>query len=450
MSFGGGVGRDGMSSMEKKTILKGMWWVKGNEEEKFTGILTYGGGYVPTLEIFLKEYDFDKPSVPNDSTIYGDVFGESKKIQAVTLLDCTSKQRLGHFSVGAFIYKRELVYANCVAIGLLLEDDEIAQVKSPENIYLSCPGLDEYSMADAVDYVWKDNIPKGRAYRINDVEKIVYTPPDPIAIEIDIGTISISLGPSSTSRNISTQYLIEISLNNPTPQAEVNSLIYLQLLSFLSIMTGQREYIETHTITIDSDQFGTGSLGIELNYGHIAHSAQQTKHSMLETLLIGKEKNMKKFATLFPKWQENFKFVEDLVFHYLQLADQPTESNILQAFPHIEMYVLERLLKSNKKGMFGILQKVINANADFFQYSTVYAQHFPTERRNHIASQLANFRHNSEHPKSNKGCSFSSHQVYAHIDVILRSIFLREMEYSYQDIDKEINHWQSWHQIDGE
>ena len=66
--------------MDKKTILRGMWWVKGNENDKFTGILTYGGGYVPTLEIFPKEYDWDKQKVPNNSTIYGDVFGESKKI----------------------------------------------------------------------------------------------------------------------------------------------------------------------------------------------------------------------------------------------------------------------------------------------------------------------------------------------------------------------------------
>ncbi|MCY3864639.1 MAG: hypothetical protein OXG68_04290 [Chloroflexi bacterium] len=436
--------------MDKKTTLKGMWWVKGNEDEKFTGILTYGSGYVPTLEIFLKEYDFDKPSVPNNSTIYGDVFGESKKIQAVTLLNCTSKQWLGHFDVGAFIYKRELVYAKCVAIGMLLEDDEISQVQSPENIYLTCPGLDEFSMANTVDYVWKDNIPKGRAYRVGDIDKIVYTPPEPIVIEIDIGTITISLGPSGASRGISSHYLIGISLDNPTPQAEVNSLIYSQLLSFLSIMTGRREYFETHNISINSNQTRSGSLGLELNYGHIAHSTLEGEYSILDSLLLGNESNMKQFTTLFPKWRENFNFVEDLAFHYLEMVDQPTEINILRAFPHIEMYVLERLFKSNKKGMFGILQKVINANADYFQCSNVYAQHFPTDRRNHIASQLANFRHNSEHPKSNKECSFSSHQVYAYIDVILRSIFLKEMEYSYEDIDRGIDHWQSWRQTDCE
>ena len=33
--------------------------------------------------------------------------------------------------------------------GMLLDDDEIAQVQSPQNIYLTCPGLDEYSMASA-------------------------------------------------------------------------------------------------------------------------------------------------------------------------------------------------------------------------------------------------------------------------------------------------------------
>ena len=436
--------------MDKKTILRGMWWVKGNENDKFTGILTYGGGYVPTLEIFPKEYDFDTQKVPNNSTIYGDVFRESKNIQAVTLLECTSQNSLGHFDVGAFIYKQEFVYADCVAIGMLLDDDEIAQVQSPQNVYLTCPGLDQYSAAHAIDYIWKDNIPKGRAYRINDLDKIVYTQPKPIVIEIDIGTITISLGQSSTVRDISSRYLIHISMKNPTPEAEVNSLIYSQLLSFLSLMTGRREYIETHNISINSNQTRSGSLTIELNYGHIAHSTQETKYSILQTLLLGREENMRKFATLFPKWRENFAFVEDLAFHYLQMVNQPTETNILQAFPHIETYVLERLSKKNMKSMSNILSKVIHSNAKYFSYSNVYPQHFPTDRIDHIANQLANFRHKRIHPKSDKECMFSLEEVYAHINVILRSIFLKEMEYSYKDIDSEIGHWRLWRQIDGE
>ena len=427
-----------------------MWWVKGNENDKFTGILTYGDGYVPTLKIFPKEFDWDKQKVPNNSTIYGDVFGESKEIQAVTLLDCTSQNSLGHFGVGAFIYKQEFVYADCVAIGMLLDDDEIAQVQSPQNIYLTCPGLDEYSGAHTIDYVWKNNIPKDRAYHVSDIEKIVYTQPEPIAIDIDIGTITISLGPSGAPRDISSQYLIEISLENPAPQAEVNSLIYSQLLSFLSIMTGRREYIETHAITINSTQTRSGSLSIELNYGHIAPSTQETKYDMLQTLLLGREENMRKFATLFPKWRENFAFVRDLAFHYLQMVDQPTATNLLQAFPHIETYVLERLLKKNKKGMPGILNKILNSNADFFQCSNVYAKHFPTNRRDHIANQLANFRIKRVHPKSDKECIFSLEEVYAHINAIFRSIFLKEMEYSYEDIDREINHWALWRPIDSD
>ena len=43
---------------------------------------------------------------------------------------------------------------------------------------------------------------------------------------------------------------------------------------------------------------------------------------------------------------------------------------------------------------------------------------------------------------------YSLSEVYAYIDVILRSVFLREMEYSYMDIDNEIVHWQSWRRID--
>ena len=189
-------------------------------------------------------------------------------------------------------------------------------------------------------------------------------------------------------------------------------------------------------------------MSIELNYGHIAHPTQETKYSILQTLLLGREENLKKFATLFPKWRENFAFVEDLAFHYLQMVDQTTKTNILQAFPHIEAYVLERLLKKGKRNMQGILNKVINSSADYFQSSNVYAQHFPTDRRDHIANQLVNFRNKSIHPKSNKECMFSLSEIYAYIDVLLRSVFLIEMEYSHEGIDKEIGHWKSWNQID--
>ena len=440
--------------MDKKTILRGMWWVKENENDKFTGILTYGGGYVPTLEIFPKEYDFDTQKVPNNSTIYGDVFRESKNIQAVTLLECTSEKSLGHFGVGAFIYKQEFVYADCVAIGMLLDDDEIAQVQSPQNVYLTCPGLDQYSAAHAIDYIWKDNIPKGRAYHINDLDKIVYTQPEPIVIEIDLGTITILLGQSSTARDISSRYLIHISMKNPTPKDKVNSLIYLQLLSFLSVMTGRREYIETHDITINSIQTRSDSLSIELNYGHIAHSTQETKYSILQTLLLGREKNMRKFATLFPKWRENFAFVEGLAFQYMQMVDEHrfTKTDLIHAFSFIEEYVVDRDIKADRSNMAGILCGIIEFIVSHFSYSNKFTQHFPRESKGqkHIANQLANFRHKRIHPKSDKECMLSLEEVYAHINVILRLIFLKEMEYSYKDIDSEIGHWRLWRMIDGE
>ena len=279
--------------------------------------------------------------------------------------------------------------------------------------------------------------------------KIAYTPPEPIVIEIDVGTITISVGPSSTAKDISSRYWIHISLVNPTPEDKVNSLIYLQLLSFLSVMTGRREYIETHNIDINSNQTRSGSLSLELSYGHVAHWTRKARYTILQTLLLGREENMRKFATLFPKWRENFTFVKDLAFHYLEMVDQSTETNILQAFPHIETYVLERLSMKNMKSMSDILSKVIHSNADHFQCSNVYAQHFPTDRRDLIANQLANFRHKRIHPKSDKECLFSIEEVYAYINVILRSIFLKEMEYSYKDIDEGIGHWELWHRIDG-
>ena len=188
---------------------------------------------------------------------------------------------------------------------------------------------------------------------------------------------------------------------------------------------------------------------MELNYGHNAHSAQQEKHDILQALLLGREENVKKFATLFPKWRENFNEVEDLAFHYTQMVDQLTESSLLQAFFLIEEYVLKRLLEKNKKGVEGILCEVIRSNTDYFQCSNVYAQHFPIDRRCHIAEQLANFRNNLVHPKNTEECAFSLEEVYAYINVILRSIFLKEMEYSYEDIDREIGHWRLWRLING-
>ncbi len=437
--------------MSGRMDKKGMWWVKGNEHKKFTGILTYGDGYVPTLEIFLKEYDFDKQSVPNNSTIYGDVFGESKKIQAVTLLECRPKNSLGMPDVGAFIYKQEFVYADCVAIGMLLDDDEIAQVKSPQSIHLTCPGLDEYIVVNAIKHQWKDNIPEGRAYRVSDLETIVYTPPEPIAIEIDIGTITIYLGPSSTGKDISSRHFIHVSFENPTPEAEVNSLIYSQLLSFLSIMSGRREYIETHTITINSKQTRSDSLSIELNYGHIAHSTQQTKYSILQSLLLGREGNVSKFATLFPKWREDFAFVEGLAFQYMQMVDAHrfTKTDLIHAFSFIEEYVVDRDIKADRSNMAGILSGIIEFIASYFSCSNKYTQHFQRESKGqeHIAKQLAHFRNKHTHQKSNEVCLYSIQEVYAYISVIMRSIFLIEMGCPADKIDNMVSHWELWHQL---
>ena len=432
--------------MEKKTTLKGMWWVKENEVDKFVGILTYGGGFRPTLEIFPKDFEFDAPKVPDGSTLYGDVFGDSRKVQAVTLLKCKSQNNWGSLEVGAYIYKQEFVYADCVAIGLLLNDDEITQVQSPQEIYLTCPGLDEYSMVRTVEYVWKENIPKDRAYRVSDLDKIVYTQPESIVIQIDIGTITIHLGRSSTTRDLSSHYGIHINLSKPTPMGEVNSLIYSEILSFLSVMTGQKEYIRTHNITINSKQTNNDTLSIELNYGHFAHSTRETEYSILQALMLGREENLRKFVTLFPKWRENFAFVKYLAFYYMQMAEPPTKTNLLQAFPHIERYALDRL---KKKGNLAChLNEVIHSIAEYFSFSSVFCQHFPCDRRCQIASHIANFRNNLIHPRSKKECKYSIEEVYAYIAIIMRAIFLKEMEYTYKDLDKQIEHWQSWRQLE--
>lgn len=431
--------------MEKKTTLKGMWWVKGNEDDKFVGILTYASGHVPTLEIYPKDFEFDAQKVPNGSTLYGDVFDDSRKVQAITLLGCTSQKSWGTLVVGGFVYKQEYVYADCVAIGMLLDDAEIAQVQSPHDIYLTCPGLDEYSAAQTLDYVWKDNIPSGRAYRINDLDKIVYTPPDPIEIKVDIGTITISLGSSSNFRDLTSRYSIHICLKKPTPEAEVNKLIYEQLLSFLSIMTGRREYIDSHRITITSDQTRTGSLGLDLSYGHISHSTQDAEFSILHTLLRGSDANMRKFATLFTKWRENFASVADLAWHYLRMADQPTESSLLDAFPAIEKYAHKRLQKNGN--LKECLRDVIENNAKHFENSEFHSRYFPSNRIDYLCDQLRDFRHDRIHPQRPEECRLSLEEIHSYMNVILRTLFLREMDYSYSDVDSEISHWRFWHQI---
>lgn len=435
-------------SINKQTVRKGMWWIKGKETKKFAGILTYGDGYLPILEIFPKEYEFMKQLVPDGSTVYGDVFLDSKKLEAVTLLDCSSRNSPGRLTVGAYIYKQEFVYANCAAIGLLLDDSEIAQLKSPQRIFLTCPGLDDYSMANAIEYVWKGNIPQDRVYRTSDLDRIVFTQPEPIEIDIDIGKISISLGASSTARDLSSRYSIHIILEEPVPETEANALIYSQFLTFVSIMTGRLEYFSSHSVEISTDKVGTKEFGIDLNYGHPSHEAREPLASMFHTLLLGTPANMRKFASLFPIWRENFAFVEEMAFHYLRMVDYSTETNLLQTFSLIEKYALDRLLEKHTKGMQGILEEVIKSNAAHYHSSEVHARHFPAHRKAHLAEQLANYRHNCIHPKSNKECRLTTDQVYAYVEAILRSVFLREMGYAFGDVDKAINHWWCWRDIE--
>ena len=317
-----------MSREDTKTILKGMWWVKGYEHDKFTGILSYGTGHVPRLEIFPKEYDWDKQKVPDNSAIYGEVFEESSKVQAVTLLECRSENSIGRFDVGAYIYKQEFVFADCVAIGMHLDDDEIAQVQSPRKIYLTCPGLDEYGLRNYRPRdIWKENAPTGRGgvYRVDDLDKSIFTHPDPILIRTDIGSLKISL--VRLENNTTTMHFsIEIALDEPMPKDQVNKLIYSQFLSFISIMAGQKDCIATHTIVIDSSLLTRdGSLSMSLNYGYVNRSANEREHDLRNTLVIGRHANIRMFATLFRKWRENFTYVEGLVFHYLEMIDQTSD-----------------------------------------------------------------------------------------------------------------------------
>lgn len=442
--------------MRKQKILKGMWWVKGSEDNKFTGILTYGGGYVPTLEIFPKEFDWDKQLVPNDSIVYGDVFWEapkannSMKLQAVTLLGCTSRNSLGNFEIGEFIYKQEFVRVDCVAIGMQLNDDGIEQLQFPQDIFLTCPGLDKYSAAHALKYVWKDDIQDGRAYRTSDLQEIIYTPIEPVVIDIDIGTIEISVFPSSSNRDISSQYSIGIKLNNPTPKDDVNSQIYDQLLTFISIMTGRGEYFDTHSVSISSNQTRLDWLSVDVNYGHITYSMREEDHSILDNLLIVGD--MSNFITLFPKWRKNFSFVKDLAFHYIRMIDYRFTSDMMQTFPQIETYLLNRKHSDKESAITGVgntstnMTTIINYVANYFSASDRYLEHFPKAQRKSIATQLANFRNKNQHSKS-KISEYSSSAVYAYLDVLLRSVFLIEMEYPSENVDRGTDHWRSWRGI---
>lgn len=442
--------------MNKKSVLKGIWWVKGNEQNKFTGILTYGDGYVPTLEIFRKEYDWDKLLVPNNSIVYGDVFWEapeannSRKLQAVTLLGCKSRNNAGHFDIGEFIYKQEFVRVECVAIGMQLNDDGIEQLQFPQDIYLTCPGLDKYSVAHALKYAWKDDIQDGRAYRTSDLKEIIYTPIEPIVIDISIGTIEISVFPSSSDRDLSSQYSIRIKLNDPTRKDDVNSLIYDQLLSFISIMTGRGEYFDTHSISISSNQTRLDPLIIDVNYGHKTYSMREEDHSMLDNLLIGRD--MSNFITLFPNWRKNFSFVKDLAFHYIRMIDYRLTSDMMQTFPQIETYLLNKKHSDEESSIIGVgktsknMDTIVNYVANYFSASDRYLEHFPKAQRESIATQLANFRNKNQHSKS-KISEYSSSEVYAYLEVLLRSVFLIEMEYPSENVDGGTGHWRSWRGI---
>ena len=428
--------------------LSGMWWVKGNEQAKFTGRLKYAGGYKPILEIYLMEYEgFGGRSVPDDCVIYGEVFEETQFVQAVTLLGCTAQDKGGIITVQPFLYKLQRISVECASIGMLLNDEEIAQVTCPQNVYLTCPGLDEYSSAHVLERVWKENIPEGRPYFIDDLDRIVYTQPDPITIDFDVGSIAMSLGVSSLGRNLTTQYLIHISLAQAMTETAVNTLIFAEFLSFLSLMTGRREYVKKHSVSVNSSRTGTDSLSIELSYGYSDHSAQEREYTMMQTLLIGREENLRKFSTLFPKWRENFKYIKSMANHYTQMLEHGTEANLLQAFPIIEDYVLERLLNKNKTGMPGILKAAIDSVAENYPDSNVYLQYFAPKRRKQVANQLANYRHKRIHPKSTKICKYSFTEVYTYIEVILRSILMIEMEFPTQDIDTAIGHWPHWHRL---
>ena len=389
--------------------------------------------------------------MPHGATMYGEVFGHNKKLEAVTLLDCTSRHSQGHFSVGAYIYWQAFVDADCVALGILLDDEEIAQVQSPQTVYLTCPGLDEYGVSNyRPREFWKEGAPTGRrgAYRIDDLEKSIFTQPAPIVIEIDIGSITILL--VRLENNTTTmRYSIEILLNEPVSKDEVNRLIYYQFLTFISIMAGRRDCIATHNIVISSSQTRDGQLSTKVNYGYVTRSTYAREYDIRNTLLMGSDANIRMFTKLFPKWRENFAFVEDLAFHYLEMVDHATEANILQAFAYIEDYVLKRLLEKNKKGITGIFEEVMRVNGDYFLCSNRYAQHFASDRLPYIAEQLNNFRNSRVHLKSSKDCEYSLEEVYAYINVTMRTIFLREMEYP-KELAIGDHWWPLWRHIERE
>ena len=258
--------------------------------------LSYAGGYKPILEIYLGDYDFRVArSVPDNCTIYGEVFGEAKFVRPVTQLGCTAHDQSGIFTVQPFLYKQQLIQVECVAIGMLLDDEEMSQITSPSDVYLTCPGLDEYSGVHTIERVFRNDIPSDRPYRIDDIEKLVFTQPKPIKIYIDIATITVSLGQSISARDITSSYLIHISLEQSVTQAEVNTLIYFQFLSFLSLIVGRREFIERHTVSVNSSRASTDSLPVELSYGHGAQSTQVSEYSIQDSILIGNTETMEKF-----------------------------------------------------------------------------------------------------------------------------------------------------------
>ena len=232
--------------MINNTVMEGVWWLKDKEDDKFVGVLTYAERDMPVLEIFPKIYEFGAPKVPNGSVIYGDVIKQKSntskytKVLAVTLLGCSSQNGLGRQDVGAYIYKQEHIYVDCVVVGMLLNEDEIEQVMHPQRHFLQCPDFDEYSDQYTTETTWKDEAPTGenKVYMVTDTKEIIVKQPDSIVIELDVGTITIFLAQIPSQREVKSTYTISIELNAPMLGRECNNLIYDQLLAFISVLSG--------------------------------------------------------------------------------------------------------------------------------------------------------------------------------------------------------------------
>ncbi len=438
--------------MINSTVMEGVWWVKGKEDDKFVGILSYAEGYKPVLEIFAKKREHGTQKFPIGSVIYGDVIKQKDssskhtKVLAVTLLGCSSQISPGFQEVGAYIYNHEHVYVDCVVIGMLLNEDEIQQVMHPQRIFLECPNLDEYSDQNTAEIIWKDEAPTGenKVYLVMDTKEVIVRQPDPIVIQLDVGVITIILAQIPSQRGVKSTYTIQIELDDPMPEEECNTLIYNQLLSFISVLSGTKATYSNHSISIISNQTRSKRLSLVLHYGH-RFSDMPNVIDKSKLLIWGHEDNLEKMPLLFSNWRKNYQSIEPLISPYMRILEDTRwiyNDHLLDSIKMIEEYAIRKNIVSVDTDKTDIERRFIAVMSYIQQGGLSYFQDAHISK---IANQIRIFRNKGSHARNRETLLYSTQEIYGTLVLIVRSLFLIEM--GFPNINVAYDNWLDLRQL---